>query len=113
MILPCTRSTAGSLNITPTPFIVLRALQVMLVLVYCVNAVAVSVLSLVVSLISLTAPSMKPLSAIVCSSARVLLTSQSNSSALTTQWKITGSPAITLTDSGGTSISFKEENNIK
>ena len=109
MLLPCTRSIAGSLKIVPKSFFVLRALQVMLVLLYCVNAVAVSVLSLVVSLISLTPPSMKPLSIIVCSSARVLLTSQFNSSALTTQWKITVSPAITLTDSGGTSISLKRE----
>ena len=107
LILPCTRSRAGLPNTASIPiFTVLRALQLMLVLLYCINAVADSVISLVASSISVISLSLNPLSITIFLSASVALTKKTTSSALALQWNTTLSPSITLKDSGDTNISY-------
>ena len=107
LISPCIKSIAGSLATasTSTIFTVMVALQMMLVLLYCDNAIAVSVLSLIVSSISVIVPSLNPLLITFNSAASVPLTKNSTSLALAWHWNTTISPLIILTDSGDTSIS--------
>ena len=107
LLLPCTWSIAGSLSTVPLEIrlTMMEALQMMVVLLYCVNAVAVSVLFFVVSLTSIIDISLNPLSTTICSAASVPLTKNITLSALAMHWNTTLSPFITLADSGDTSIS--------
>ena len=90
--LPCTKSIPLSLN-SCFAFSISIAKHCISVLLYCVNAVAVRFLLVVVELISSVSSCIKPLSITLCSDAAVPFTKKASKSASTaTQLNSTSVP---------------------
>ena len=98
--LPCTKSIPISL-IGCSGFPISNATHCILVLLYCVNAVAVRFLLLVVESISSVPSCMKPFSVTLCSVAAIPSTKKDSTSASTaTQLNSTSVPLRTVILSG-------------